>query len=99
MHRLGFAGEAFSDLDTTRIMAVSDTDEALLRRVHFDSQRPPPCSRTACCAFASTAISSALSSSWPEARPRLTKACRNRSCWISGKRNPRPCEWWTTGDS
>ncbi|WP_248806956.1 dermonecrotic toxin domain-containing protein [Pseudomonas sp. MWU13-2100] len=41
MHRLGFAGEAFSDLDTTRIMAVSDTDEALLRRVHFDSQRPP----------------------------------------------------------
>ena len=41
MHRLGLAGEAFSDIDAARIMAVSDTDEALLRRVHFDSQRPP----------------------------------------------------------
>ncbi|NWB50249.1 dermonecrotic toxin domain-containing protein [Pseudomonas gingeri] len=41
MHRLSLAGEAFSDIDAARIMAVSDTDEALLRRVHFDSQRPP----------------------------------------------------------
>jgi len=41
MHRLGLDGEAFSDLDAARIMAVSDTDEALLRRVHFDSQQPP----------------------------------------------------------
>ncbi len=41
MHRLGLAGEAFSDIDAARIMAVSDIDEALLRRAHFDSQRPP----------------------------------------------------------
>ncbi|WP_248800862.1 dermonecrotic toxin domain-containing protein [Pseudomonas sp. MWU13-2105] len=41
IHRLGFAGEALSDLDSLRIMAVSDSDEALLRRVHFDSQPPP----------------------------------------------------------